>query len=636
MRVLAKTLLAVFLAALAAAAAAAEPAAQSPKHILVLYDDDKDNFPGLANTDRGLREAFESELGTAVEIQSLSMGLSRAGRADYESQVADFFRNRFAGSMPDLIVAVLEPPLDFLLRHADTTFPGVPVIFCGVDATTVQGKKLPPSFTGVLVKRTFSPTLKVVLELQPETRNVFVVGGSAPFDRYLQGFVRRDLKPFEGRVGISYLFGMPMDDVLKRLSSLPPRSVILYVTVFADSAGRRFIPHEVVSKITSSANAPVYVFLDQFVGLGAVGGNVYSTDTLGANVASLGREILRGASPASLPIREPAAQVDMFDARQLKRWNLDESLLPAGSVVRFQEPSVWELYRGYLVAVIVVLVTQAVLIGGLLVARTRQRRAEAEALRQRDDLAHVLRVTTLSELTTELAHEISQPLTSILLNAKAAIRFLAGGRPADSKDIEGALNDVVASAGHASSVLERLRMLFRKERIEKGPVDVRMLVEDVVHLLRAAMLVERIDIRLMLGEKVPPVFGDPVQLEQVLLNVVRNACDAIGASSVGPRVITILTRQSRPDQVVIEVADTGIGVKAYDLEHIFEHFVSTKANGLGMGLAISRSIISAHGGLIWASANPGGGLTVHIELVAWLSDAAKAGGPVRKSAAPVD
>jgi signal transduction histidine kinase len=328
------------------------------------------------------------------------------------------------------------------------------------------------------------------------------------------------------------------------------------------------------------------------------------------------------------------AQVDMFDARQLKRWKLDEARLPPGSVVRFREPSAWELYRGYIVAAIVVLVTQAALIGGLLVARTRQRRAEAEMLRQRDDLAHVLRVTTLSELTSELAHEISQPLTSILLNAKAAIRFLAGGRPGDAKEIEGALTDIVAGAGHASSVLERLRALFRKERVEKGPVDVRTLVDHVMRLLHGAMLVERIDIRLVFGENLSPVFGDPVQLEQVLLNVVRNACDAIGARRDGPRVITIQASKVRSDQVVIEVADTGIGVKTQDLEHIFEHFVSTKPNGLGMGLAISRSIINAHGGLIWASANPDGGLTVHIELVAWLSDTETAVAALRKSAAP--
>ena len=469
-----------------------------PKRILVLYDENKDDLPGLARTDRSLRESFRSELGKGVEIHSESMGLSRSARDGYDSLVADFYRSKYADLTPDLIVAVMEPPLDFLLRHADTLFPGVPIVFASIDASTIEGKTLPANVTGVLVKRTYSPTLEVVLRLQPETRNVFVVGGASTFDRFLQTFVRRDLQPFERRVGINYLFGLSMDELLKRLSSLPAHSVILYVSVFDDGAGRRFVPHEALSSIAASANAPVYVFLDQYVGLGAVGGNVYSFDTHGAQVAALGLQILRGASPASLPIRELGAQVNLFDARQLKRWKLDEARLPPGSVVRYRDPSVWALYRWYIIGAIAVLVTQGALIGGLLLARARQRRAEAEARRQRDDLAHVLRVTTLGELTTSLAHEISQPLSAILLNAQAASRLMESGRPSDAKDVAEALADIMADAHHASCVIGRLRTLFRKERVEHVAVDVKALIEDAVRLLHAAMLIGRIDIRLVI------------------------------------------------------------------------------------------------------------------------------------------
>lgn len=607
--------------ALAAPGASPEPATQPPKRILVLYDEDKDALPGLARMDRGLREAFRARLGSGIEIHSESLALSQFDRAGYEALIADYYRRKYAGSTPDLIVAVLEPSLDFLLRNAGTLFPGVPIVFSGVDASTIKGKALPANVTGVVVKRTFSRTLDVVLRLQPQTRNVFVVGGASTFDLYLETLVRRDLKPFEGRVAMTYLFGLSMEEWLRRLSSLPPNSVVLYTTVFTDGSGRRFVTHEALSSIAAAANAPVYVFLDQYVGLGAVGGNVYSTETHGLEVAALGERILRGASPASLPIREPAAQVDMFDARQLRRWNLDEARLPPGSIVRYRDPSVWELYRWYIIAAIAVLMSQGALIAGLLLARRRQRRAEADARRQRDDLAHVLRVTTLGELTSSLAHEISQPLGAILLNAEAAIRVLRSGQAVDLKDLEEALTDIKASVDHAALVVKRLRTLFRKERVEPVAVDLKPLIEDVVRMLHSAMLIERIEIRLVFADGVPAIFGDPVQLEQVILNVVRNACDAIGAKEDGPRVITIRTRQSRPGHVVVEVSDTGAGLKDGDLDRIFEHFVSTKPDGLGMGLAISRSIIAAHGGLIWATANLDGGLTLHIELVAWLKDA---------------
>src|SRR4051812_13561383 len=442
MRVLGKTILVGWLAPAgtfsvgvppvrAAAAAPSEPATQVRKRILVLYDENKDDFPGLASIDRILREAFQSELGKEVEIYTETLALSRFERAGYDASVAEFYRRKYAGRPLDLIVAVMEPSLDFLLRHGDRLFPGVPIVFCGVDASTIAGKRLRPNVTGVLVKRTFSPTLDVVLQSQPETRNVFVVGGTATFDRYLETFVRRDLQPFESRVAIKYLFGLSMDAWLQRLSALPPHSVILYTSVFTDGAGRSFVPHEAVAAIAAAANAPVYVFMDQYVGLGPVGGNVYSMDMHGAHVAALGLQILRGAAPATLPIRALGAQVNLFDARQLKRWHLDVARLPSGSIVRYQDSSAWALYRWYILGALAVLVTQGALIGGLLLARARQQRAETEARLQRDDLAHVLRVTAVGELTTSLAHEISQPLAAILLNARAARRLMEGGQPAE-------------------------------------------------------------------------------------------------------------------------------------------------------------------------------------------------------------
>jgi signal transduction histidine kinase len=607
-------MLGVALLPLQAAATAPDATREAPKRVLILHDEDKDSFPGLAQIDRALRESFRDALGRGVEVQSESLALSRLDRPGYDSLVADFYRRKYAVAMPDLIVAVMEPSLDFLLRHGSSLFPGIPIVFCGADAATMKGKVLPPNVTGVLVKRKFSSSLDVALRLQPETRNVFVMGGASAFDRYLEAFARRDLQPFEGRVSITYLFGLPMDEWLKRVSTLPANSVILFTTVFADGAGRRFVPHEALSSIVAAANAPVYVSLDQFVGLGPVGGNVYSFERHGAVVAELALQIARGTPPASLPVREGGEQVDLFDARALKRWNLDPARLPPGSVVRYQDPSVWAQYHWYIIAVIAVLATQSALIGALFIVRRRQRRAEAEARRHRDDLAHVLRVTSLSELTSSLAHEISQPIIAILLNAQAAIALRASGSAGSENDVEEALGDIVRSAQHASQVIQRLRALFRKEYIEPSVVDLKALIEDVVHVLHSAMLTERIDIRLAYAEPIPSVRGDPVQLKQVLLNVVRNACDAIGAGGDGPRAITIRVHQGRPGQVAIEIVDAGVGVVSSDLERIFDPFVSTKPNGLGMGLAISRSIIDGHGGRIWATANPDRGLKIHIEL----------------------
>ena len=223
--------------ALSAATLTVHAAASAPKRVLVLYDENKDDFPGLAQIDRSLRESFRAELGRAVEIHVESLGISRFDRPGYDASVADFYRRKYAAATPDLVVAVMEPSLDFLLRHAEALFPGVPIVFAGVESSRLEGKALPASVTGILVRRAFAPTLDVALRLQPETRNIFVVGGVSTFDRSLETLVRRDLQPFESRVAISYLYGMSMEEWQQRLSSLPARSVVFYVSVFADGAG---------------------------------------------------------------------------------------------------------------------------------------------------------------------------------------------------------------------------------------------------------------------------------------------------------------------------------------------------------------------------------------------------------------
>ncbi len=244
---------------------------------------------------------------------------------------------------------------------------------------------------------------------------------------------------------------------------------------------------------------------------------------------------------------------------------------------------------------------------------TRRRQAEEEAQRQRDELAHVLRTTTLGELAASLAHEINQPLAAIVANAQATRRLLDAGRASRPGVVE-TLNDIVDDAKRASQVIRRLRALFRKEHVEPRPVDFNEVVGDAIGVLQHDAARRRISVRCALARGLEPVRGDPVQLQQVLLNVLVNACEAIAAAEDGPREVTIETSALAAGGVAVSIRDTGIGVKDGDLERIFEHFVSTKVEGLGMGLAISRSIVQAHSGRIWATANADRGLTLHLEL----------------------
>ena len=611
--------------ALVLVAGALQPALARP-NVLVVFDEDND-LPGLAVISRNLRQVFRSELKDDVDVYNESLGVSQFGSPEYYETVSEHLRLKYQHRRPDLIVAVMEPALDFLLRDAGGPFPGVPIVFCGVEPSDIEGRVLGKNVTGVLVKRDFAPTLEIALRLQPQTRDVFVVAGAARFDRHLQAIARQQLQRFADRVFIRWLAALPMDDLLSKVSALPPHSVIYYLTVFADGTGRSFVPHDALARIATAANAPVYVAVDQYVGNGAVGGNVYSVATHGQQAAEIGVRILRGEPPAAIPAVALAAQSSLFDWRQLRRWHLDERLLPPGSIVEFRTPSLWEAYRWYIVAGVVLFLLQTALVIALLANRAQRRRselarqnseegrrkAEEEARRQRDELAHAQRVATLGELTASIAHELNQPLTAILANAQAARLLLAKDRT--DPELDEALQDMTRDASRAGETIRRLHALFKKEPGARAPVDVGALVEDALRLLAPDMRAREIAVHFV-RQELPPVLGDGVQLRQVVINLLVNAEEAIALAGGGPREVRVATGPAGAAHVEIAVRDSGTGVKEAELERMFQHFVSTKPQGLGMGLAISRSIVEAHGGRIWATRNEVRGLTLHIELPA--------------------
>ena len=247
-----------------------------------------------------------------------------------------------------------------------------------------------------------------------------------------------------------------------------------------------------------------------------------------------------------------------------------------------------------------------------------RRRAEASALeteerfhRQREELAHALRVHTLGELGSSLAHELTQPLTAILMNTRVLER-----RSADATTTAETLADIAADARRAGAIIDRLRALARKEHAFQAGLNLDALIDEVAGLLHQDFVRKGIVVRRIALPDLPRVSGDPIQLQQIFLNLLVNASDAVASAARGSREITIVTGHPAPGLVEASIRDTGPGGDQVDLEQIFQRFVTTKAGGLGMGLAISRSIAEAHGGRIYAKANTDHGLTLHVELPA--------------------
>jgi len=253
--------------------------------------------------------------------------------------------------------------------------------------------------------------------------------------------------------------------------------------------------------------------------------------------------------------------------------------------------------------------------GGAVVSSTditERKRAELEAQRSRQELAHFTRVSTMGELTASLAHELNQPLTGILTNAQAARRLLEGARP-DLEELRAILHDIIEDDRRAAEVILRLRDLLRKGESEVSRLDLNALIRDVLKLLGSDTVIRNVSVALDLESSAPVVTGDRVQLEQVLLNLLLNAMEAMAERLGGDRTVVVRTRNAEGSCVQASVEDGGSGLRPGTLETVFEPFYTTKSSGMGMGLAIARSIIEAHGGTIWAE-NSSRGATFHFRL----------------------
>ena len=1017
----------------------------APLRRILLLLSERRELPGNVVFEESLRSSLGSSADGLIEVYSEWLDVARfSSPADRQTHV-EFLRRRYGDKKLDLLIAIGEPALEIAAGHGAQISPGTPILASGAPEHTM--KSLPPSITSVIVPVQMRTTLELALRLHPGTRRVVLVAGTSPYDRLDAEQTRRELREAAPALELVELGEQPLARVLDAVAAQPPDTIIFYLHILRDGAGRHVVPREALARIASVANAPVYGVYESFVGHGLVGGHVYSFATAATRVADVARRIIHGAE---VPHEGPlvlGTNAYVFDWRQLRRWGIDEERLPPGSQVRFRERSIWDLYGVYILGGIAALVIQGGLIVGLLVSRaqrrraqralaerlrfetlvsdlsasfislpvrevdgqlekalarivddldldraslakvdgrrrdtivlthswaregvgrisgsleakrfpwiaarldageavavsrvsdlpdaaetdrralvafeirsfaaipliveksvigalafssmraerawpdeliqrlrlmaevfanalarrraasaaresedrfrllaetaplmiwmagsdgrrtyfnrrllemtgrrpdeqldeawaesvhpddrmlaaeqyraavaerrsftidyrlqrrdgevrwildhgvpriaedgafagyvgsiiditalntalrtvlesnalrsaifgslygqvmaidrhgivlavnqawttlqeeagadpqrvavgvnyfdvclkavangdatagqalqavnavltgecagtrleyacqsssgerwfemavepfhrpeggavisyidiTRRRQAEDQASRQREELAHALRVTTLGELSASFAHEINQPLAAIVANAQATIRMLERLGLAHA-DVFEALTDIAADGRRAAEIIRRLRALSRKEHAPQTGLDLNALVDDIISLLRYDLNRRNITVLRVSDPFVPPIAGDPVQLQQVLLNLVVNASEAIERGGDGRRRIVIATSCRAPDLVEVTVRDTGVGAGKAELEQMFERFVSSKPGGLGMGLSISRSIVEAHGGRIRAEINPDGGLTLHMEL----------------------
>ncbi len=571
-----------------------------PKRVLLIFSEARD-LPGNILIEQAVRAEITAHSTNPIEFYTESLDASRFPNARHYREFEDYLKNKYAGQKLDLVMAFMAGDFTLADELPSSVVADVPVVFVAVSELEMPDTLKQRLLTGLVQRFDIGGTIKFILQLQPETRRIVVIGGSAKRDQPALDQISSAAESFDG-VKFEFWTNVPISVVRAKAAMLPQDTVILLSTVQRDSSGAMFNTPQVARTLAPFASVPVYVLGSGLIGSGALGGSVVNLESLGTRAAQIGLQTLNGTPASQIPITTLTNGTPMVDWRTLERWNIKPNRLPANCVVHYRPLTLWEQHQILITFTGAVLLAQALTIAALLAQRHHRRQAEAEILRQRTELAHVARVSTMGQLASALTHELNQPLGAILRNAEAAEIFLQSDKP-NLDEIRAILADIRRDDRRAGSVIDRMRTLYKRRNPVSAHLDVRELVEDTLALARHDAAAREVKLSVEIPARLPAARGDRVHLQQVLLNLVLNAMDAASTMPKSRRSVLVRAGETADGKLQLAVIDLGSGIAPDNAERIFEPFFTTKPDGMGMGLAISRTIIEAHGGDIWVETN---------------------------------
>jgi signal transduction histidine kinase len=553
------------------------------KQVLVVHSTRRDaQFSIISESD--LPRALDVGLARNLDYYSEFIDLARFPQPGYRQAFSDFLRLKYQGVRFDLVVAMHDAAIEFVSREA--LFRDTPVVFLTNRSTTTHR----PNSTGVIHERKYAPTIDLIRQLQPDVRSVFVVTGSATVDEEYENAIRRQLQSAAG-LNVTYLSGLETHALEERVSRLPPHSAVYHVLVTEDGAGNKFHPLDYVERMAEAANAPTYCWVDSAMGRGIVGGSLYKQSAAIERVGHLALRVLRGESADSIPVAVLDLNETQVDWRQLRRWGIDETRVPPGTLIRFRDPTIWDRYKTYILGALTILITQSVLIAGLLVQRNRRRRAEAELLTNQSELrrsyernramgARLLKAqeTERARIAGELHDDICQRMLLLTIELESLGRANRYQGPAGealtvAKDIAKSLHEL-SHRLHPT----RLRMIGLTSAIDHVCAD----------LSRAGIAIK------YTHANVPATLPPEVML--CLFRVVQEALqNAIKHSKASELLVHL---GNGPDGLSLTVVDNGVG---FDID---------EAWGKGVGLTSMVERLKAIGGSVEVRSSPGTGTRV--------------------------
>ena len=469
------------LAGLLALAATSSEAAPAVRQVLVLQSFDRGNMV-LDHFTADFRVDLDQRAGSPVNVVQVVVGPTGFVAAP-EQAIVDYIRATFADRpKPDLIVTVAGPAAVFARKYRQQLFPGTPLLFAAVDQRYLRDTPLGENETAVAVAVDFPGLVDDILQLLPRTRQVFMVMGSGLLGQFWHRELEDKFKRFHNRLTFIWSDDLSLPEILRQCANLPGDSAIFYFTFGTDAAGAAYADERVLADLHATANAPLFGAQSVYLGYGIVGGALMSIDDLSRSTAESASRLLNGASPGSVRLPPQLPGQPVFDWRELQRWGIAESRLPPDSVVRYRGPSLWSEYRATVLSAVGALAVQSLLIVGLLYERRARQRAEIESRRNLSLAADASRRETMSALTSSIAHELSQPLSSMMHNAQALQMMVADNR-ATSETIDEILSDIQAQGVRATKIIDHHRTMLRSRQLNKKPIDIHAVIKESLALV---------------------------------------------------------------------------------------------------------------------------------------------------------
>ena len=569
-------------------------AADGPKEVLVLYSTNRDAQIAIVG-EREMPRTLEQGLGKGQILDYYSEYIDRARFPDekYRNGFREFLRVKYTGRHFDLIVAMQDLALELVGGSRNDLFPGTPVVFFATSDATLRI----PNSTGVIAHLNLAGTLELAGKMQPEARNVFVVAGADPGSAEYVTAAREQFRPFAERFAITYLTGLPTQQLEARLSTLPPNSIIYYLLVYRDGAGENFNPLDYVERLGSVANAPIYSWVDSTMDRRTVGGSLKSQVAELDAVANQALRVLKGEQADDVPMSTHDLNIKQVDWRELRRWGISEALLPPGTLVAYRQPSVWDRYGLYILGAMGLVLAQSVLIAGLLVQRTRRRQAEArvigsqEALRSSYERIRDLGGRLLSAQETErsrIARELHDDISQQVALLSIDLELLDGKVAGAGQQLAG---DALTRAQQIAKSLHDL-----SHRLH--PAKLRLIgLVPAINGLRGELAQSGIAVTVT-HEGVPPMLPPDVTL--CLFRIVQEALQ--NALKHGRARTVSVDLSASTGALVLIVVDDGVG------------FDVNAAWGRGLGLISMNERVEAIGGSMTIGSRAGSGTRLEVAV----------------------